>query len=133
MESFLSSKQVTAFKHQLHQRRAELLEEIRQELIRSDNEQYMELAGTVHDRGEESVADLLYDLGVASVDRHVKELTDIETALIRIVTGVFGICIECEGAVSYDRLSVNPSAKRCYDCQKHYEQRNQSAEEWHTL
>ncbi len=133
MESFLSNQQITAFKKQLQLRRAEILEEIRQELLRSDNEQYIELAGDVHDRGEEAVADLIYDLGFASVDRHVKEVSEIETALIRIATGVFGICIECEEEVGYDRLNVNPMAQRCYDCQKRYEQRNQSAEEWPTL
>ena len=133
MESLLSSQQITAFKHQLQQRRAELLEEIHQELLRYDDEQYIELAGAVHDRGEESVADLLYDLGVASVDRHVTDVTEIETALIRIATGVFGICIDCEEEVGYDRLSVNPTAKRCYDCQKRYEQRDQNAAEWPTL
>jgi RNA polymerase-binding protein DksA len=133
MESYLSSQQLTAFKQQLQSQRVKLLEQIRQELLQSDDQRYIELAGAVHDRGEEAVADLLYDIELASIDRHIKEAAEIEAALLRMAAGSFGLCMECEGKVGDDRLTVNPTAKRCYDCQQRHERHRQNGEEWPSL
>ena len=117
----LSQQQLTEFRVWLRAQKAALLEEIRRELLQSDNEHYIDLATTVHDVGEESVADLLSDLDLAVIHRHVNEVRDIEDALQRIAEGVYGMCLDCEGEVGYERLSVYPTAKRCYDCQDHHE------------
>lgn len=133
MDSYLSSQQLTTFKQQLQSQRAKLLEQIRQELLQADEQRYIELAGTVHDRGEEAVADLLYDIDLASIDRHIKEAAEIEAALLRIAAGSFGLCIECEAEVGDERLTANPTARRCYACQSRYEQHRQDGEEWPSL
>lgn len=119
--SFLSQQQIADFRTRLRAQKAALLEEIRRELLQSDDEHYIDLATTVHDIGEESVADLLSDLGLAVIHRHVNEVRDIEDALQRIAEGMYGMCVDCEGEVGYERLSVYPTAKRCYDCQYHHE------------
>lgn len=122
MQPYMSEETAEAFRSRLLARRDELVEEIRQELLRSDNTHYVELADRVHDTGEEAVADLLSDLDIAEIDRHVKELHDIEAALERIREASYGACIDCGGEIDYARLSAYPTAKRCLECQRHHEQ-----------
>ncbi|WP_132972614.1 TraR/DksA family transcriptional regulator [Thiogranum longum] len=113
-------------KTQLEQRRAELLSLIQRQLLESDNQNYNDLAGRVHDSAEEAVADLLADIGFADIDREVSEVSDIEQALIRLATGSYGVCIDCEENIPFERLSAYPTAKRCLVCQQHYESGRQT-------
>ncbi|MCX8048814.1 MAG: TraR/DksA family transcriptional regulator [Methylohalobius sp.] len=121
MEQALTESQLNEFKRRLKERYRALREEIRSELLKSDDEQYIELAGRVHDVEEEAVADLLVDLNLAGIDRHVQEIRDIDAALIRIAEGSYGICIDCEQPIDAERLTVYPTAKRCLQCQQVYE------------
>lgn len=121
--SKLSAQQINAFRQRLEERSSQLREEIRQELLKYDDEQYLELAGKVHDSEEESVADLLVDLNLADIDRHVQEMRAVEAALLRIGTGRYGVCSECNGPIAVERLQVQPAAQRCLNCQALYEQR----------
>lgn len=119
--AYLTPKQLQKLEHQLKDRRITLSEEIRNELIRSDNENYIDLAGRVHDEGEASVADLLVDLNIATVDRQVREMHEVEEALQRIKMGSYGICDDCGTEISYERLASHSVAKRCVMCQGHRE------------
>ena len=105
----------------LSQRNLELKVEIREALIQSDQQHHKDLAGSVADTGDESVADMLVDVDIALVDRHVMELRDIEAALGRIRDGSYGACTECGNAIGYERLAAYPSAKRCIRCQQRHE------------
>ena len=113
-------------KKRLEQRRVELLSLIHKQLLESDNQTYNDLAGRVHDSAEEAVADLLADIGFADIDREVSEVSDIEQALIRIATGMYGVCIDCEAVISFDRLSAYPMAKRCLACRQQHESGRQT-------
>ena len=53
----LTQKQIAELQRRLRQRHAELRTEIRGELLAADDMRYADLAGRVHDSGEESVAD----------------------------------------------------------------------------
>lgn len=117
----LTENQIHDFKKQLDDRYEELQKEIRLELLKSDDQHYIDLAGRVRDRGEESVADLLVDLQLASVDRHIQEARDIDAAVTRIVGGRYGVCIDCEDEIAVERLKAYPTAKRCRPCQAEYE------------
>jgi len=117
----LSAQQKTAFRNQLKQRFMAVREEISKELIKSDNEHYIDLAGKVHDLEEESVADLLADLQLATIDRGINEIRDIDAALLRIAHGSFGVCTECDEPIDLKRLQALPTAKRCQRCQAVYE------------
>jgi len=128
----LTAKQLSELKSKLEERSRMLREEIRQELLASDEEHYIDVAGQVHDLEEESVADLLIDLGLSIIDMHINELRDIEAALRRIHVGAFGVCIECDDEVELGRLRAFPTAKRCLMCQENYE-RNHAGNETHTL
>lgn len=121
MASGLTEKQTSLLKQKLQTRFTELKQAVKQELLRSDNERYIELAGRVHDTGDEAVADLLADLNLAVIDQHVREIQDIEGALLRLGNQSYGICIDCEGDIGYKRLHAYPTAKRCFSCQAKYE------------
>jgi DnaK suppressor protein len=118
----LSAEQLAVLKQKLQQRRTEIQGEIRDVLLRSDQEPYIELAGRVHDVGEQSVADLLTDFNIALIGRQLRELRDIEAALNRMGMGSYGRCIDCDADISYERLLAYPTAARDVACQSRHEQ-----------
>jgi RNA polymerase-binding transcription factor DksA len=111
----------TEARKRLLARSAEVRADIVRELLKSDDEQYKELAGTVSDRGDQSVADLLVDVDLAEITRDVAEIRDIEAALLRIAHGVYGTCVDCDASISQERLEKTPSAVRCVPCQQRFE------------
>jgi RNA polymerase-binding transcription factor DksA len=117
----LNEQELRTCKKQLDDRFHELREEIRLELLESHDQSYIDLAGRVHDLGEASVADLLVDLKLASVDRHIQEIRDIDAALMRIAMSSYGVCADCRSSIAFERLRAYPTAKRCRPCQAKYE------------
>ena len=117
----LSKYQIRDLKKKLDDRFFDLREEIRLELLQSDDQTYIALAGQVHDIGEASVADLLVDLQFAEIDRHVQEIRDIDAALMRIAGGEYGACEDCKTSIAIERLQAYPTAKRCHRCQVKHE------------
>lgn len=118
----LTDEQVADLQRTLRAERAQLLEAIRAELLRSDEESYTELAGRVHDIGDESAADLLADLDLAAVDRELGELREVEAALARMTQGGYGRCEDCGAEIDYERLQAYPTARRCVSDQRRHEQ-----------
>jgi len=119
--SNLTDAQLGRLKRTLNDRYKQLLEEVRSELIRSDQQRYIDMAGAVADVGDASVADLLADVDTAIIDRQIREISDIEAAKRRIADGSYGTCIDCGGDIGHDRLLAYLTAKRCYECQKQRE------------
>jgi len=119
--AILTQAQLSELKQTLEHRRQALREDIRRELLASDEESYSDLAGRVHDSGEESVADLLADMNITMIDRQVQELRRVEAALRRMDMGTYGECDECGCEIGYERLRSYPTAGRCVECQAQYE------------
>lgn len=117
----LSKEQITHLAGRMGERKARLLEEIRQGLARSGKERNADFLGGTGDAGDEAVASLLRDVGEAEIVRDVGEVRDIVAGEQRLATGRYGICIDCEAAIDYQRLDAYPSAKRCLPCQQHRE------------
>jgi len=57
------------------------------------------------------------ELAMRNVDRESSLLRQVKAALRRIHDGSFGVCIECELAISPKRLAAVPWASRCIQCQ----------------
>lgn len=57
-----------------------------------------------------------FSLGLASNERDI--LYEIDAALLKIKDGSFGLCEECDKAISKTRLKAVPYAKLCIKCQK---------------
>jgi DnaK suppressor protein len=118
----LSKAQLSKITGALQQRHACLLEEVRDALEKSENQQYVELIGrTPADTGDESVGDMLADLNLGIIDRHIEEIRDIEAAKLRIKEGSFGSCIACGQDIAFERLLAYLTAKRCITCQQQHE------------
>ncbi len=117
-----SKRQMTELAKRLDERHAALLEEVRDELEASQNTQYIELIdGAPGDEGDQSMGDALADLNLAIIDRHVRELREIEAAKERIADRTFGSCLDCGDDIAYERLASYPTAQRCVVCQAQHE------------
>lgn len=119
--SALTPEQRQQIKAALASRRAQLIEEIRSELLRAGHEHFTDLAGEVADAGDSSVADMLVDKDVAVVRRQVEELAQVETAQERLAGDDFGACEECGADIGLERLLAVPNTTRCIACQEQHE------------
>ncbi len=129
MIAALDNKQLAHYKSTLMDRYHQLREKIRQDLLRSGHEHYLDIAGEVHDLGDESFADLLVDLDLLDTDRDVEEIRDVEAALLRIAAHSYGQCCDCEQPIPIERLQAWPTAKRCVQCQSRHEKSHQQSVE----
>lgn len=59
------------------------------------------------------------DLGLRS--NAIRRMRDIDIAMERMESGIYGVCIECGRPIPQERLEVMPSATTCLDCQMHRE------------
>lgn len=119
--SHLSDEQLSQLKQKLETARQQLRKDIRDELLRTDEEQYGELAGQVHDSGDEAVADLLSDINTAVLGQSIKALREVEAAQERVKEGWYGRCEECQEEIPFERLDAYPTARRCMTHQEQYE------------
>jgi RNA polymerase-binding protein DksA len=117
----LNPTQLARLEELLRARQRTLRGEIRKELLQSDEEHHKDLAGMVEDTGDEAMANLLADLGIAIIDRHVRDLRETEAALARLASGVLGVCSDCAREIDYERLEASPAATRCVRCQERRE------------
>lgn len=122
MTQELTHEELGELGRMLRQRLRALRDRVAEELQHSDNEQYIQLADRVHDTGDEAVAYLLADVNLMVIDQHIREIRDIDAALLRIATHSYGVCIDCSADIEYERLKVYPTAKRCHACQLRHEQ-----------
>lgn len=117
----LTRTQLGGLKQTLDNRQSLLRDDVHRELLAADEQGFADLAGQVHDSGEESVADLLADLNITLIERQVQELRRVEDALRRMSMGSYGLCSNCGNNIEYDRLRSYPTAGRCIECQNLYE------------
>lgn len=117
----LTRTELETLKRELTEQRARLIGEIQDELERSGEQHYVDLAGRVADTGDEALADLLADVDAALIDRHVNELRAIDDALGRMDAGGFGVCVDCGQPIGFARLKTLPTALRCSACQDKHE------------
>ena len=118
----LTQTQRSKLERMLDKQYQALLEEVRDALEKSENQQYVELIDRAPaDSGDQATGDALADLNLAIIDRHVREIRDIDATRARIADGSFGTCIDCGGDIGFERLLAYPTAKRCYVCQRQHE------------
>ena len=128
----LQNKQLDSLQAAMRARQTQLREEIRQALIKSDSEHYLQIADSVRELEDESFADLIVDVGLAEIDRDLDELRAIDAALLRVADGSYGVCEACDKPIDVRRLNLTPQALRCIDCQTIFE-RTHFQKTGHTL
>ena len=119
--TLLTQAQNTGLTKRLDALDRRLRDDIRATLLQSGDQTYIDLAGLVHDFGDEAAANQLIEIGDALIERHVLELRAVEAARRRLADDNINGCIECGGEIGYQRLLVNPVARRCVVCQAQHE------------
>ena len=132
MKQTLDTRQLEELRTTLRARARQLRDEIRQTLIKSDDEQYTMIADQVRDLEDDSFADLMVDVNLAEIDRDLQELRLIDAAFLHMADGSYGICDACGSPIEIERLRATPFASRCFDCQSAFE-RNHVQTIGHTL
>lgn len=118
----LKQSQLSTLTKELDRSYKSLLEEVRDELETPQHEQYIELIDRgPTDSADEAIGDALADINLAIIDRHVRDIRDIEAAQARINDGSFGTCVDCGDEIGFERLQAYPTAKRCVRCQQQHE------------
>lgn len=121
MSHNLDAPQLDELRATLFARATQLREEIRQTLLKSDQEQYTMIADQVRDLEDDAFADLMVDVNLAEIDRDLEELRLIDTAVRRLGDGRYGHCEACGSPIELARLRAAPFASRCFDCQSAFE------------
>jgi RNA polymerase-binding protein DksA len=118
----LSQSQLAKITKALDERYDLLINDVRDALEESENQQYVELIDRAPaDLGDQSVGDMLADLNLTIIDRHIHEIRDIEAARERVKDGSINVCVDCGQEIGFERLLAYPTAKRCVVCQEHRE------------
>lgn len=115
----LNGERLAHLKQLLDDRERALRADLHREVNEKDD--YLDVATEVPDPGDSSFANLAVDLGNAAVTRDLTELRAVEAARQRMDNGVYGVCVNCEAEIPYERLMVQPTAERCAPCQELYE------------
>ena len=109
----LRESQIAQINRKLMLRERELRERIHEEIARAEGERHISVLGRVR---EEPAAGVAADLDTAMVDRHMRELAQIEAAWTRLRGGIYGICIDCGEEIPWQRLLAYPVSERCIQC-----------------
>lgn len=79
------------------------------------------IAGEVRDLGDESVAAERTEVRHALIGRDFGEIGELEAALLRLDSGGYERCSECDLDIEANRLRAQPAACRCGPCQAEFE------------
>lgn len=108
-------------KSMIDERRRQLAEEIRSDLARSRSDSFGAIAGEAPDNGDQALASLVADTDNAETNRDIRELQELDAAVIRIGDGSYGTCADCGDDIPIARLRAYPGAMRCVTCQGIFE------------
>ena len=100
--------ELTAFRKTLEERLAELAINNREALTIEASPDEMDRVQHFSER----------EYAMNHLERNSKRLRDVRSALRRMDDGVFGLCVDCEEAISAKRLLVLPWAATCIVCQE---------------
>jgi len=69
------------------------------------------------------------EMATVGLDRNATLARQIRAAISRINQGGYGVCLECEEAISQKRLAAVPWAALCIHCQQRADHANRSVDE----
>ena len=110
--------------------RHDALEKIRENLLTRQSEMMNQMVqhsqekvsdGQVQDSGDEALSLSMEALQNSLQQTGLNELNLIQSALSRIESGEYGLCIDCSEQIATKRLLNFPYAARCIVCQEAFE------------
>jgi DnaK suppressor protein len=106
----------------LQERRKKILAELHDELFEKLGNEYRGEFDRAMDSADVSFIDLLQSIGIKLVDIRQEELIQMDTAERKLKEGTYGLCEECGGEISEERLAAMPYAVRCLQDEERLEQ-----------
>jgi DnaK suppressor protein len=102
---------------QLHARRDTILSDIRTHEHTIEEENNDTLTDNLAEAGDRAEMDLQNDTDIAILGQEYSELRDLDSALVRVENGTYGVCTDCGEAIPVERLRAQITAQRCLPCQ----------------
>ena len=103
----MNKKTLNKFKKLFEDRRKEIYIKIKEQSVEVD------VSGDDIDKAQ---GNALGDLTQNISRRNVKQIQDIDKALLKIEDGSFGVCEECGADIGEKRLIAKPDAEMCIVC-----------------
>ncbi len=97
----------------LRERHAQLRESVRNQVTQRRTTE----ASRTADATSWATESLHDEIEVALMDRHSRQVAQIEAALDRLTRGEYGVCHDCAEFIGLPRLRALPFAQRCSACQ----------------
>jgi len=110
MKNETQSKRLKNFENVLQSRLAELnnhVDQLRRELVIDDD---------VDDEVTQASRSSNREFVIATMEREIRNISEIEQALERIAKKEYGVCVTCEKTIPDNRLQAIPWTRRCVDC-----------------
>lgn len=110
MKNKRQSKRVNKFEDLLRSKLAELcnhVDQLRRELVVEDD---------VDDELTQATRSSNREFVIATMEREIRNISEIEQALKRIAKDEYGVCVTCERTIPDNRLQAIPWTRRCVDC-----------------
>ena len=110
MKDERQSKRLKTFEKELRFRLAELknhVDQLRRELVIEDD---------VDDELTHASRSSNREFVIATIEREIRNIFEIEQALERIAKKEYGVCVTCEKTIQDNRLRAIPWTRRCVDC-----------------
>ncbi|MBI4690498.1 MAG: TraR/DksA C4-type zinc finger protein [Nitrospirae bacterium] len=111
-----------ALRRYLIQKREQIVKEAKSEISKYIKGETRQLVDTALDDGDWSIVDLSEDVSLRQLGTHRDTLLKIDESLRKLNEGTYGICEDCGGDISEERLKIMPFAIYCRDCQEKIEQ-----------
>src|SRR5580658_767669 len=110
MRNERQSKRLKTFEKELRSRLAELtnhVDQLRHELVIEDD---------VDDELTQASRSSNREFVIATMEREIRNISEIEQALERITKKEYGVCVTCEKTIPDNRLQAIPWTRLCVDC-----------------
>jgi DnaK suppressor protein len=110
MKNERQPKRVKNFENLLRSRLAELsnhVDQLRRELVIKED---------VDDEVTQASRSSNREFVIATMEREIRNISEIEQALERIAKKEYGVCVTCEKTIPDNRLQAIPWTRRCVDC-----------------
>jgi DnaK suppressor protein len=108
---------INEFKQRLLNRRNELLQSIKKSMENSRRSDARLTFEIVQDNPDRSVDELLKHVDSHVLGTKASELASVDSALLKIREGTYGVCESCGALIVRGRLEVFPDALYCVSCQ----------------
>lgn len=114
--NFINNNQIDELKQKMEKELFQLVNGMRDQMNPQSKLNYVD-AGGDGNSGDEAVANSIIDTQNAVIGMQLHKAIDLNTALERIKNKVYGVCVDCGDAISFERITAYPTAKRCFKCQ----------------